>query len=153
MRHSQGDQWDLLVIAPMQSWTDYHSAASTKKRRDASAQHAELIAAGQALFAFYEDHFAHGPPWAIVESAYAANDFFHIEMFNAAPGKADELLEQRRDRPFESDQHRFGEVTSWLKFLATNTPHTQGGKEQSRDKPSQIKRRSSSSHFVRAHRV
>jgi hypothetical protein len=96
MRHSQGDQWDLLVIAPMQSWTDYHSAASTKKRRDASAQHAELIAAGQALFAFYEDHFAHGPPWAIVKSAYAANDFFHIEMFNAAPGKADELLEQRR---------------------------------------------------------
>ena len=86
----------------MQSWTDYHSTASTKKRRDASAQHAELIAAGQALFAFYEDHFAHGPPWAIVKSAYAANDFFHIEMFNAAPGKADELLEQRR---MENSKH------------------------------------------------
>lgn len=64
MRHSQGDQWDL-------------------------------IAAGQNLFAFYEDHFAYGPSWSALKSAYVANDFFHIEMFEAASGKANELLEQR----------------------------------------------------------
>ena len=23
MRHSQGDQWDLMMILPMQSWEDY----------------------------------------------------------------------------------------------------------------------------------
>ena len=96
MRHSQGDQWDLLVIAPMQSWTNYHSQAATKKRRDASAQHAELIAAGQELFAFYEDHFAYGPPWSALKTAYTENSLYHIEMFNAAPGKANELLKQRR---------------------------------------------------------
>ncbi len=96
MRHSQGDQWDLLVIVPMQSWTDYHSQAATKKRSDASAQHVELIAAGQRLFAFYEDHFAYGPPLSALKIAYAENSFFHIEMFEAAPGKANELLEQRR---------------------------------------------------------
>lgn len=96
MRHSQGDQWDLLVIIPMQSWTDYHSLAATKKRSTASAKHAELIAAGQRLFAFYEDHFAYGPSWSALKSAYAANNFYHIEMFEAAPGKATELLEQRR---------------------------------------------------------
>lgn len=96
MRHSQGDQWDLLTIAPMQSWTDYHSEAATKKRGDAAARHAELIAAGQKLFAFYEDHFAYGPSWSTLKDAYTENDFFHIEMFEAAPGKAQELLEQRR---------------------------------------------------------
>ena len=96
MRHSQGDQWDLLVIVPMQSWTDYHSRAATQKRSNASAQYAELIAAGQKLFAFYEDHFAYGPRWSALKTAYAANGFFHVEMFEAAPGKANELLEQRR---------------------------------------------------------
>ena len=96
MRHSQGDQWDLLVIVPMQSWTDYHSRAATDKRRNASAKHAELIAGGQKLFAFYEDHFAYGPPWPVLEKAYTTNSFFHIEMFEAAPGKAHELHEQRR---------------------------------------------------------
>ena len=43
MRHSQGDQWDLLVIVPMQSWTDYHSQAATQKRSAASAKHEDLI--------------------------------------------------------------------------------------------------------------
>jgi hypothetical protein len=58
MRHSQGDQWDLLVIVPMQNWSDYHSPAATLTRNNAAAKHADLIAAGQKLFAFYEDHFA-----------------------------------------------------------------------------------------------
>ena len=87
MRHSQGDQWDLLVIVPMQSWTDYHSQAATEKRSLAAAKHEDLIAAGQRLFAFYEDHFAYGPSWSVLKSAYAANSFFHIEMFEAASGK------------------------------------------------------------------
>jgi len=96
MRHSQGDQWDLLVIVPMQSWTDYHSPEATEIRSAASTEHAEMIAEGQALFAFYEDHFAHGPSWSALKAAYAANSFYHIEMFEAAPGKATELLNQRR---------------------------------------------------------
>lgn len=96
MRHSQGDQWDLLVIVPMNSWTAYHSEIAAQERRAASAKHAELIAAGQGLFAFYEDHFAYGPPWPALKTAYGENDFYHIEMFHAAPGKTNELLEQRR---------------------------------------------------------
>ena len=96
MRHSQGDQWDLLVIVPMQSWTDYHSRDATAKRNSATTEHAELIAAGQKLFAFYEDHFAYGPPWSALKKAYAENGFYHIEMFLAAPGKTNELLKQRR---------------------------------------------------------
>ena len=43
-----------------------------------------------------EDHFAYGPPLGDMKKAYAENSFFHIEMFNAAPGKADDLFDQRR---------------------------------------------------------
>lgn len=96
MRHSQGDQWDLLVIVPMQSWIHYHSPEGTKKRSAAATEHAGLITEGQAMFAFYEDHFAYGPSWPTLKAAYTANNFYHIEMFEAAPGRANELLEQRR---------------------------------------------------------
>jgi len=96
MRHSQGDQWDILVIVPMQSWTDYHSLAATQKRGTAATKYADLIAAGQQFFAFYEDHFAYGPSWSAVKNAYSANSFYHIEMFEAAPGMSNDLLEQRR---------------------------------------------------------
>jgi hypothetical protein len=58
MRHSQGDQWDLLIISPMESWTGFYSESAARKREQGAA--------------------------------------IHIEMFAAAPGKAQELLEQRR---------------------------------------------------------
>ena len=96
MRHSQGDQWDLMIIVPMESWTAYYSERATQKRSKASAAHAQLLGSGDSLFALDEDHFAYGPPLSVVKTAYDANSFFHIEMFAAAPGKADELLGQRR---------------------------------------------------------
>ena len=96
MRHSQGDQWDLLVILPMESWADYHSKQRVKKRKDAAAKHAALLASQDGLIAFEEDHFAYGPPLNVIAEAYNANAFYHIEMFHASPGKAGELAEQRR---------------------------------------------------------
>ncbi len=95
MRHSQGDQWDLLAVIPMGSWTDHHSSDVTARRKAAHAKHAQLIDEAQDLIAFYEDHFAYGPPWPVVVKAYATSELFHVEMFHAAPGKAHELLEQR----------------------------------------------------------
>ncbi len=96
IRHSQGDQWDLMVITPMESWTKHHSKSATKRREKAQANHADLIAVGHALVAFSEDHFAYGPLLPEVERAYAGSGLFHIEMFKAGPGKAGELLKQRR---------------------------------------------------------
>ena len=83
MRHSQGDQWDLMIISPLGTW----AAFATRARP------AELP---EILIAFEEDHFAFGPPVNELRDAYADNGFFHIEMFNAAPGKAKLLFEQRR---------------------------------------------------------
>ena len=96
MRHSQGDQWDLLIISPMGNWSDYFSDDSISNRAAASAKYAELLMSGDALLAFDEDHFAYGPSLAAFSVAYGDNDFYHIEMFEAAPGKSDELFEQRR---------------------------------------------------------
>ena len=96
MRHSQGDQWDLMIITPMESWSKFFSKSAIKKREKAVEKHSALLAQGEALIAFDEDHFAYGPPLSEMTSEYAANAFYHIEMFHAAPGKADALLEQRR---------------------------------------------------------
>lgn len=96
MRHSQGDQWDLMVILPMKSWGDYHSKARMKKREAAATKHRDLLAAQGGLIAFEEDLFAFGPPLDELQRADAASGLYHVEMFAAAPGKEGELFEQRR---------------------------------------------------------
>jgi hypothetical protein len=96
MRHSQGDQWDLMILTPMDSWTSYHSASATRKRDAAVKKHAELVAPIDKMIAFDEDVFAYGPPLSVLTQAYDNNSFYHIEMFQAAPGKAEDLIEQRR---------------------------------------------------------
>jgi len=96
MRHSQGDQWDLMLISPMESWTVHYSKSAAKRRDKAAEKHGASLAPGDALIAFDEDHFAHGPPLADLEAAFSGAAFFHIEMFKAAPGKAGDLAEQRR---------------------------------------------------------
>ena len=96
MRHSQGDQWDLMVILPMESWAKYHSRSQTKKRAAAREKHSALLMAQNGLIAFEEDHFAYGPPLEELVREYGENGFYHIEMFHAAAGKADALVEQRR---------------------------------------------------------
>lgn len=96
MRHSQGDQWDLMVILPMESWQAYHSRSRTSKREKARDKHEALLARQNGLIAFEEDQFAYGPPLEELIREYGENAFYHIEMFHAAPGKESDLVEQRR---------------------------------------------------------
>jgi hypothetical protein len=96
MRHSQGDQWDLLIITPMNSWETYYENAAIERRTGAAASFAKLLADRVALIAFSEDHFAYGPTFSTILNTFKKNNFFHIEMFKAAAGKSTELLEQRR---------------------------------------------------------
>ena len=96
MRHSQGDQWDLMIITPMQSWAEYYSKSNSLKRDKADAEITELLARHDHMIAFDEDHFAYGPPFSVVSAAYDKNSFYHIEMFDAAPGKAKDLFHQRQ---------------------------------------------------------
>ena len=95
MRHSQGDQWDLMIITPMESWMAYYSESAARKRDIAMSTRLELLAPIETLIAFDEDHFAYGPPMTAIKAAYEDNSFYHIEMFEAAPGRANDLFEQR----------------------------------------------------------
>jgi hypothetical protein len=96
MRHSQGDQWDLMVILPMENWTAFHSKSRTAKREKARRKHKALLGMQSGLIAFEEDVFAYGPTLNEITREYDDNAFYHIEMFHAAPGKEVKLLEQRR---------------------------------------------------------
>lgn len=96
MRHSQGDQWDLLIITPMNNWVSYYEDAAIERRTNIAESFTELLDDRDALVAFSEDHFAYGPSFTTIQNAFRKNTFFHIEMFEAAAGKAAELLEQRR---------------------------------------------------------
>ena len=103
MRHSQGDRWDLLVLFPMGSWGDYdapdRSARRAKARAAASADLARLADAT----AWTEDVYVWGPPLPAVRAALGNAGFFHIEMFEALPGKRAALVKQRE---MENDYSR-----------------------------------------------
>lgn len=95
MRHSQGDQWDLLLIAPMEGWHTYYMPRRGELRAKADDKAKEILDRRADLVAFSEDLFAYGPDIGEIEEAFGANGLFHIEMFNAAPGKVAELFHQR----------------------------------------------------------
>lgn len=89
MRHSQGDQWDLMVITPAVSFSRYFGESTKQLPAGILADHANLIA-------FESDVFALGPAPDTVRAAYDANSLYHIEMFEAVAGMAEQLFEQRR---------------------------------------------------------
>lgn len=100
MRHSQGDQWDLLLLYPMDSFDDYFSAERSARRAVAATESgmsdAEFKSAVDELASWREDLFVLGPPLEEVRSAFADNAYYHVEMFIALPGKREALLEERR---------------------------------------------------------
>lgn len=77
-RHSQGDQWDLLVLVP-----DGSAAASPR-----------LELADPALVAWRQDEWVLGPDLA-GRPGFAGAGLYHFEMFVALPGKRAELLRER----------------------------------------------------------
>jgi hypothetical protein len=77
-RHSQGDHWDLLLLAPA-SGPDGLKAVAL---------------APEELVAWQEDELVRGPDLA-ASPAFAEAGLAHIEMFHALSGKRAELLRQR----------------------------------------------------------
>jgi len=82
LRHSQGDQWDLLVLQPLGSWGE----------AVASGRLAEPLAL-EPLVAWQEDVVVRGP--ALDSLLAAEGRLYHVEMFLALPGKRAELVRQR----------------------------------------------------------
>jgi len=77
MRHSQGDHWDLMMLEPAAE--DPLSGADFRQLAD------------------FQQHFLASSdlPWSQISKQAAAAGLFHIEMFQAAAGQLEPLLQQR----------------------------------------------------------
>lgn len=100
IRHSQGDRWDLLVIAPTGPLGDYYSGERVA-RREAAAAAAGLGGAAFArqsadLTAWHEDVYVAGPPVAELRAYLKGSSLAHLEMMQALAGKRDELVKERQ---------------------------------------------------------
>lgn len=98
-RHTQGDQWDLMLLFPMGSYTEYYSKERVSKRKKAdessSLSQKEFSQKLNACSAWREDIFVMGPPLEIVKKAFAGTAYYHIEIFVSLPGKQEELYKER----------------------------------------------------------
>jgi hypothetical protein len=122
MRHSQGDRWDLLLLFPMGREEDYFSASRIEARRRARAAARADFAKLEGDVAWQEDVFVLGPPLSEVHTAFDGAGFFHVEMFEALPGKAAELLHQRE---MENDYaKRLGEPENLIFVRRAGAPWT-----------------------------
>jgi len=100
MRHTQGDQWDLLLLFPMKSFDDYYSAASIAERarayEESGTGEVEFLTAAAQHIAWQEELFVWGPSAEAVAARFEGMSFYHVEIFIALAGQREMLLEQRR---------------------------------------------------------
>lgn len=98
-RHTQGDQWDLMLLFPMGSYTEYYSKERLSRRKKAdegsTPSQKEFIRKLNVCSAWREDIFVMGPPLESVKKAFAGTSYYHIEIFIALPGKQEELFKER----------------------------------------------------------
>ena len=121
-RHSQGDRWDLCVIYPSGSFTEYYSADRLKQREAAAAKsgvtNEQFARQFYELVAWHEDVYVEGPPLEAFRAYLKDLGLVHFEMFQALAGKRDALIEERR---MESAFNRFRSRPEALLFT-----HEQG---------------------------
>lgn len=100
LRHSQGDQWDLMVILPVGSYSKYFDPDQAGRSRQVSPILRTLPdsndSQAQSLIAWREDEFMWGPPSAELRAAFAPATLFHAEIFISLAGKRADLIAERQ---------------------------------------------------------
>jgi len=98
-RHTQGDQWDLMLLFPMGSYTEYYAKERLSRRQKAAAasplSDKEFRRKLEACSAWREDVFVMGPPLGDVKKVFEGTAYYHIEIFISLPGKQEELFKER----------------------------------------------------------
>jgi len=98
-RHTQGDQWDLMLLFPMGSYAEYYSTERAARRKKAAGvsplSHKGCGQKLDACSAWREDILVLGPPLESVKKAFDGTAYYHIEIFIALPGKQEELFKER----------------------------------------------------------
>lgn len=98
LRHSQGDQWDLMLIAAAGSYSKYFGAARSQESQQKTPATSTSPAGNRidSLLAWREDEFMWGPPQNDLRSAFASATLFHAEIFLSLAGKQDDLVAERQ---------------------------------------------------------
>ena len=91
VRHSQGDQWDLMVYEHMDNYQSYY--ANSELNNVFTPPFGNSF---YNLVSFHETIFSEGPAFSVVSKLFEKNNFFHVEMFVALPGNQLKLFEQRK---------------------------------------------------------
>jgi hypothetical protein len=113
VRHSQGDHWDLCIVYPSGSFTDYYSKERVAKRTaaaDASGlPNAEFAKRFYAMVAWHEDLYAEGPSLEVFREHVRGAGLAHFEMLQALPGRRDDLIKERQmENVFNRERGRGG---------------------------------------------
>jgi len=98
IRHSQGDQWDFMLIYPMGDYSSYYDADRIQSRA-AAWQAGQGVAVSErlsSLVSYREEWSARSVSVDEMARRFQGMGLFHVEMFAGLPGKRGELLEQRR---------------------------------------------------------
>jgi len=100
MRHAQGDQWDLMLLYPMGNFYDYFEPQRLARRLTSGEwkglSEEQLRFEADLLTAWRDEMFVRGPEPEVLEAAFDANAYYHVEMFVALAGRRRDLLEERR---------------------------------------------------------
>jgi hypothetical protein len=95
-RHTQGDQWDLMLLTPMGSYAEYYSKGRIAGRnKSAGPSQEEFVRKLNACSSWREDVFVFGPPLETVKKAFEGTGYYHIEIFVSLPGKQEDLYKER----------------------------------------------------------
>lgn len=96
LRHSQGDQWDLMLIYPIENMSSYFSEESMMNRTASNTIEKSYGDDFHDLVSFQEEAIVEGPDREKFINWFEEYSYFHIEIFTALAGKQEELLEQRK---------------------------------------------------------
>lgn len=88
IRHSQGAQWDFMLIQPVADFSGYFGEKTQSLESDFRSEVAKLAD-------FEEDWFVSGPAHQGVKDAYADTGMFLVEMFRARAGMKAALADSR----------------------------------------------------------
>ena len=92
IRHSQGDKWDLMLLFPMGSYSEYYRPERVSKRESDARVFRDKL---KGLVAWQEDLFVYGPPLADLRAAFSKGAFFHLEIFHSLAGRQADLFKER----------------------------------------------------------
>ncbi|MBO6524097.1 MAG: hypothetical protein JJ971_09735 [Balneolaceae bacterium] len=96
LRHSQGDQWDLMLVYPIENLSSYFSEEQMINRTASSSLEKSYGSSFFDLVSFQEEAIVEGPDKELFNEWFEEYSYFHIEIFTALAGKQAELLKQRK---------------------------------------------------------